>query len=109
MIDQDHLSGPGAESANPAEDAAGVMGPRDAPDWMVDALKNPSLRHSDQDFRIYGFKMYDGDQILYYTGRLITDEGDTEEACFGPLDDYGRPNAGCAEIRYPGHPDMDCS
>jgi hypothetical protein len=38
----------------------------------------------------------------------LPDEGDTEAACYGPLGDFGRPNAGCVEIRYPGHPEMDC-
>lgn len=58
----------------------------------------------------YRFTMRDDDKILYYTGRMITDERDnvSDEACYGPLGDFGAPNAGCIEITYPGHKDMDC-
>ena len=40
------------------------------------------------------FRMYDDDGILYYEGIS------TNDSSFGPLDDYGMPNAGCTEIRY---------
>lgn len=58
------------------------------------------------------FKMYDDDGELYYTGRLVVSgetTHDDEEACIGPLDDFGMPNAGCTEIRWPGHPERNCS
>ena len=57
------------------------------------------------------FRMYDDDGELYYTGRLVVSGDltyDDEEACFGPLDDYGTPNAGCTSIRWHGHPERDC-
>ncbi|WP_144662916.1 hypothetical protein [Paenarthrobacter nicotinovorans] len=31
----------------------------------------------------------------------------TEEACAGPLDDFGRPNAGCTYITWEDHPEWD--
>ena len=43
------------------------------------------------------FRMYDDDGILYYEGRNNTSDDDN---AFGPLDDFGAPNAGCTSIRY---------
>ena len=45
----------------------------------------------------YPFKMFDADGELYYEG--WSDDCTTEKA-FGPLDDFGRPNAGAIDIRY---------
>lgn len=56
------------------------------------------------------FKLYDDDGIHYYTGRLVVSGDrtyDDEEACFGPLDDFGTPNAGATEIRWAGHPERN--
>ncbi len=39
------------------------------------------------------FRMYDDDGNLYYEGRMT-------EADFEPLDDFGRPDAGCTELRF---------
>lgn len=51
--------------------------------------------HGDTDGK---FRMFDDDGELYYTGYLV---GDVEsDDAFGPLDDYGTPNAGATEIRY---------
>lgn len=110
IIDQDHLADPEDEPGTNMN-AVGVCGPRDAPDELIELLeihatKELAARHADAE--IYRFRMYDDDGELYYTGRMITDEGATEEASFGPLDDYGTPNAGCTLIKYQGHPDMDC-
>ena len=44
------------------------------------------------------FKMYDDDHILVYTGRLLGDPNSEEG--FGPLDDFGMPDAGCTGIKY---------
>lgn len=44
------------------------------------------------------FRMFDDDGDLYYEGRCIHDE--SADGMFGPLDDYGTPNAGATEIRY---------
>jgi len=40
------------------------------------------------------FRMLDGDGNVYYEGLA------TPDADFQPLDDFGRPNAGCTEIQY---------
>lgn len=109
IIDHDHLAEPGDEPGTNIN-AVGVTGPRFSPDWMTNVLQEGASPGDStlHDADIYTFKMYDGDHILYYTGRMITDEGGTEDACYGPLGDYGGPNAGCTDIRYEGHPEMDC-
>ena len=40
------------------------------------------------------FKMFDDDGELYYEGYML---GENE---FGPLEDFGMPNAGCTRIEY---------
>lgn len=40
------------------------------------------------------FRMKDDDGEIYYEGIA------TPEADFGPLDDFGMPNAGCTNIEY---------
>ena len=42
------------------------------------------------------FKMYDDDGELYYAGLFVGDPADE----FGPLDDFGEPNAGAVRIDY---------
>jgi hypothetical protein len=118
IIDKDHL----AEQYDCLEtdNAAGVCGPEDAPDWMI-SLLNPKNTHITitNDVRVFKFEMFDDDRERYYSGRLIVDGGEdstlrdgtatiSERACYSPLADFGMPNAGCTYIRYPGHPDMDC-
>ena len=44
-----------------------------------------------------GFKMYDGDGELYYEGVISG-----KYSGFEPLDDFGRPNAGCVSISIDG-------
>lgn len=74
-ITKDHLDG---------EDT-GITGPGGTTfDWEA----NPTAGEE--------FKMYDDDNELYYTGRLVGDD----VAGFEPLDDYGMPNAGCTGIKY---------
>lgn len=43
------------------------------------------------------FRMYDDDGELYYEGLYV---GEETEDLFGPLDDFGMPNAGCTSIHY---------
>jgi hypothetical protein len=64
----------------------GVAGPRDS-------------TFTDEKMKAEGheFQMYDDDGIHYYTGFYLGPEGELQ---FGPLEDYGTPNAGCTEIRY---------
>lgn len=82
-IHRDHYEGEDTE----------VIGPRDADDGLVAALREGSGRL---------FRLYDDDQELIYEGRYIDTGPDDElgEEAFGPLDDYGMPNFGCTEIRY---------
>lgn len=101
IIDRDHLSGPGGEFANPADDEAGVTGPSDAPERLLERLQLRSKPGQT-------FRLYDDDGILYYTGRVlfaepgVTIETADERAAFGPLWDFGTPNAGAVELRYFG-------
>ena len=44
--------------------------------------------------------MYDADGELIYSGRIITRDDSGSETDFAPLDDFGKPNAGCTEIWY---------
>lgn len=81
VIMKDHLAPDGFGGE------VGVKGPRDAtPELLAD------LTHMGRTF-----EMRDDDGELYYTGRIVG-----EYDGFEPLDDFGRPNAGCTSIRYPG-------
>ena len=86
-ITVDHIAEPG-EKAPSNQNAVGMIGPRDAT-LTHDQIKN----HKDR----VAFKMYDDDKNLYYSGFMVP--GDEGEAEFGPLDDFGTPNAGCTEIK----------
>lgn len=86
IIDTDHLWTPGQTNE------AGVRGPRNIPDDIAAEL---SSRRKGRKFR-----MYDADGELYYSGRIITHDEPGTLADFSPLDDFGKPNAGCTEIRY---------
>ena len=66
----------------------GTEGPSDAPDTFGD------------DWHFRKFRMYDDDGELYYEGVLCAADPDSEEAAFGPLDDFGTPNAGCTRIDH---------
>lgn len=86
-ITTDHLDG---------EDV-GVEGPRDmTPEQRAQLDAGEGLT----------FKLYDDDEELYYTGRIvgIADPnivtGGLPEEAFAPLDDYGEPGAGCTMIKY---------
>lgn len=89
-----------AEHLGDEPDAVGITGPSNAPQDLLDRLK---AGEGDT------FKMYDDDGILYYTGRgLSADDEWDEDACYGPLGDFGMPNAGAVLIEWPGHGDRDC-
>lgn len=101
MIDKDHY-GEGPEGTN--QNAVGIMGPRDMTDAIVTRLKAGEGQ---------SFRMGDDDNDLYYEGRFFDEDYDTQdlrhlplsrvdvtEAAFAPLDDFGRPNAGCTSIQY---------
>lgn len=69
-------------------DAAGTIGPRGIEPRIKERLDNN---------RGVPFRIYDDDGELYYTGRLYTDDPDSEDI-FKPLDNFGEPNAGCTRI-----------
>lgn len=64
-----------------------VTGPHDATDEQIANAHEKGI----------SFKIYDDDGELYYSGRYWELSGDID---FGPLDDYGAPNAGATEIHY---------
>lgn len=43
------------------------------------------------------FELYDDDNILYYTGKMYRCDDD-----LAPLDDFGKPNAGCTKMKVNG-------
>lgn len=89
IITTDHLF---SDEGLPAlQDEAGTTGPRDAPAGLLARLAGGEGRT---------FRMYDDDGELYYTGRILTGDVPGSEDDFGPLADFGTPNAGCTEIRY---------
>jgi len=94
IIDKDHL-------AEGEYDEKGIVGPRDARAADKAALTAAYENH-------YQFRMYDDDGELYYTGTMFCDGEPDEEACYGPLGDFGMPNAGAVLIKYTAHPEMDC-
>lgn len=88
IIDIDHNPDPTAKPGTNAN-AAGIYGPRRATDDLIEKLKAGEGRK---------FRMFDDDDGLYYSGRLVGD-WDSEDG-LGPLDDFGLPNAGCTYIQY---------
>lgn len=71
--------------------AVGVAGPSDAPFDLLEAVKVGKGR---------AFRIYDDDGNLYYRGRFANASGELDDDAFGPLSDYGAPNAGATEIHY---------
>lgn len=94
LIDTDHLAEPGEDSD------VGTAGPSDAPDELLALLTTTK--------RGIKFRMRDGDDELYYSGRilLLDEQGKVvesftgEQELFGPLEDFGVGNAGCTSIQY---------
>ena len=81
IIDKDHLDAP-------EDSSVGICGPRGAKQILLDML---------EDGKGEQFELFDDDDILYYTGRIIgIYDG------FEPLDDFGMPNAGCTAIKLNG-------
>lgn len=88
-ITKDHIADPEARQPSNAN-AVGMVGPRGATLTADEIVAHPKGRK---------FRIKDGDGELYYEGvSVITDDGDEDE--FGPLDDFGRPNAGATDIEY---------
>jgi hypothetical protein len=108
IIDVDHLERGEDGLGNPRPDddqnpvgEEGISGPSNISDDLLARLKN-----GEGDT----FKMFDDDGILYYTGRALSagEEWD-EDACYGPLGDFGMPNAGAVAIEWPDHSERDCA
>lgn len=86
IIDTDHTYDPNHDVL----DDSGRLGPRNI---------NPDLQAQLKAGKGVAFKMYDDDGELYYSGRIISYDGEDFEG-FEPLDDFGTPNAGAVRIDY---------
>lgn len=81
----------------------GTAGPGTADEEMIEAVK------TEGEHRIR-FKMYDDDGELYYEGFFtMDDENAYHDAPYGPVEDFGMPNAGVVRIDYPDKPEWNCS
>lgn len=87
VITEDHLFDGDTIDRN----EAGTSGPSDAPADLLARLAAGEGRE---------FRIHDDDGELYYAGRIITRDEPGCQEDFGPLDDWGTPNAGATEIRY---------
>lgn len=95
IVDTDHLFENGSADA---PNDAGTTGPRDADPGLLAALVSGLPGGAEVDgITVQNFRMYDDDGALYYTGRYL---GPDDDGMFGPLDDFGKPNAGCTDIHY---------
>jgi hypothetical protein len=94
-----------------------VDAPNDPPSsqcgWIIDWVDDEFLeasevgtqgpRDGDEDLSHYTmkFRLRDGDNILYYEGRMTPQCLDAYGQGYGnPLDDFGMPNAGCTTLQY---------
>lgn len=65
-------------------------------EWAKSAVGTRSRNYDGRKLP-YKFRMKDDDNEVLYHG--AADSNDDEKA-FAPLDDFGRPNAGCTSIEY---------
>jgi hypothetical protein len=99
LITRDHLAEPGWPSGDMANNAKDINGPSDATLDQLERLHAMVKRGRKNKLPDdHWFKMYDDDGELYYTGVFLGDP-DSEDG-FGPLEDFGTPNAGAVEICY---------
>ncbi len=96
IIDKDYIADPSVPVGSYCN-APGVTGPSDAPDSLTDRLEGSKVGIK--------FRIYDDDGELCYAGRILFSEpcsgfDDLPEEAFGPLEDFGTPNAGATEIRF---------
>lgn len=89
IITKDNIADGEEEGTN--QNAKGMMGPSDCP-FTAEEIKAKGEK----------FRMLDDDGEIYYYGYCLNQ--DDEEGVFGPLEDFGTPNAGCADIQYK-HPE----
>ena len=78
----DEFSRPGSENA------VGISGPEGCPLNARGIASSPEVKR---------FRLYDDDNGLTYSGLMVV--GDEIDAELMPLDNYGRPNAGCTIMR----------
>lgn len=95
VINTDYIADDSAPHPSNAN-AMDMLGPGDSEFWD----SNPEtpdgvINHPDA----VDFRLSDDDGELYYEGVMVMGDGD-EADCFGPLDDFGKPNAGCASLEY---------
>lgn len=90
MIFEDKIAEDGAPPATNAN-AVGMIGPSNAP---LDLIREVKQARGGTKFR-----MLDDDGEVYYVGYLVAEDWGGEDH-FGPLDDFGMPNAGCTEIQF---------
>lgn len=81
----DNLADPDAKPATNAN-AVGIIGPSGATK-TADQIR---FHHDAVQFRLL-----DDDDEVYYVGFMVGNENE-----FAPLDDFGKPNAGCTSIQY---------
>jgi hypothetical protein len=94
VITRDHL----ADGDEDFESEVGVAGPSDAPDDLTNRLVDSEDKPvKDKPKDALSFKIYDDDGIHYYDGWYLGPDG---EDMFGPLTDFGGPNAGATTIKY---------
>jgi len=79
IIDVDHLAEPNTKTGN-LRNAVGLLGPQG---YCGDGSELTER-----------FRLLDDDGVVYYEGR----SGDGSD--FGPLEDFGTPNAGASRIQY---------
>lgn len=65
-----------------------TIGPNTCPESLVTRLQAGEGQK---------FRLFDGDGELYYEGLYLGPDGET---MFGPLNDFGTPNAGAVTIAY---------
>lgn len=80
LITHDYLEGP-------QHGCEGVWGPNQTP------FSRDDIKHHGRPFLLK-----DGDGEILYQGLFLGDA--SSEEGFGPLDDFGEPNAGCTVIEY---------
>ncbi len=98
IVDVDHSPDPD-EPPGTNSNAPNGRGPRNAPACLLARLTKGEGR---------AWKMHDDDGEIYYSGRIVFADPEDEkgdglslpEEAFGPLSDFGTPNAGATEIRY---------
>lgn len=89
-ITKDHIADADApEGTN--RNAVGIIGPRGAKLTREQILNHPQAKK---------FRMLDDDGNVYYEGSIAVTDDDGDEAEYGPLSDFGAPNAGATSIEY---------